>query len=306
MSIVLGPWALGPGPWSLVLGRWSLFLGPRRNVGRALSGSPCAHLAHQMLFHSARSTLREVGEFDWGPWVLGNFRSAFWFKNPREVPIFPISKKTSIMTDAARVHRVRQRWPWHIIPTRCETPGCNRFPNPPHRHCCRLCYHSHGQRHRPRCESQDAQRRLDHVGTFIRSRSRSPRAKAIPRQAVDAPSAPTSQAVPSWGSMETRLPAASQAVDAPSASASTSTSIEPRETPAAASDEIPICPLCYQRLRLSSGASITLNCGHIYCTHCWQRCLQAAGTAGSLLRCPSCRQPVEHTTRMYGSYGGTS
>ena len=187
----------------------------------------------------------------------------------------------------------------------CETPGCNRIPNPPHRRCCTLCGPSRGQHHRRRCNRQHSM--LTDAWRSFDSRSRSPMAKAMPRQlrqAVDAPSAPTSQAV------DAPSAPTSQAVDAPSAP--TSTSIEPRQTPAAASDEILICKICHERLRCSGGATVTLSCGHLYCMGCWQRFLQTTegvfgighytdGTLrsfladGMVLRCPYCRKPVLNT-----------
>ena len=173
-----------------------------------------------------------------------------------------LSHLPSIMTDAARVDpdapSFEQRW---ALPPLCEVPGCRRIRNLGGRYCCSYCRHSLGHAHQPYCERREVRRISDAYRAEIereRSRSRSPRAKAMPRQAVDAPSAPTSQAV-----------------DAPSAP--TSTSIEPRQTPAAASDEIPICEICHERLRFSGGASLMLSCGHLYCTDCWQRYLQTEG-----------------------------
>ena len=168
----------------------------------------------------------------------------------------------------------------------CETPGCNRIPNPPHRRCCTLCGPSRGQHHRRRCNRQHSM--LTDAWRSFDSRSRSPMAKAMPRQlrqAVDAPSAPTSQAV------DAPSAPTSQAVDAPSAP--TSQAVD--------------CALCLQRLRLSGGESIITSCGHLFCKHCWQRYRQSLERHYSCvwlrrysLICPNCREPVVYTSPVYG------
>jgi len=260
------------------------------------------------------------------------------------------------------------RQPWaqqrrHRFGPVCQTPGCGRWPNGDHRHCCSLCKRTRGRKHKARCQCQEDGRAHVHPDSPVdlRSRSRSP---TLPDyRSPTPPQSPRLEAVPSARSTDAILyvpmarsvsshrqfdailspsvasptlgiivgtSARQQVMDTDAIlhgygaeSAPTSTSIEPDQpptptsraadvpsvellhgdgaesapTPSASSDERTVCAICHERMRWSGGQTVVLNCGHVYCMHCWQSFLENMRMA---VRCPQCKTSVGVVIPIYG------
>ena len=158
----------------------------------------------------------------------------------------------------------------------CLTPGCWRIPNPFHRHCCKDCRQTRGQEHTARC-CRDLRRG---------GRSRTPSRRRSPFR---------SNRARRQNEAEVSNVTSAEIDDAPTVPISTG--IESRRGNTI-SDDIPCCKICHEAIIWTCGRSVTTNCGHLYCYGCWRHFVQVSTALN--LRCPSCRDNVEFTVRIYG------
>ena len=135
------------------------------------------------------------------------------------------------------------------------------------------------------------------VRPFNRPPVQTPRAKAIARQWFDWPELLHGDGA-EW-SIEPDAPPTptSRAVDVPSVELLHGDGAESAPTPSASSDERTVCAICHERMRWSGGQTVVLNCGHVYCMHCWQSFLENMRMA---VQCPQCKTSVGVVIPIYG------